>query len=162
MMKETLDRRFSHSVNPEAAGKKKWPLPNLIIIDGGKGQLSSAVEVMAQYGLQIPIMGLAKRIEEIFRPGNPIPLTLPTNSIALFLLQRIRDEAHRFGITYHRKLRSKSAIKSALDDIPGLGPNKKKLLLNKFGTVAAIRKASLTEIAQVTGPKLAQKIKASL
>jgi excinuclease ABC subunit C len=162
MMREMLERRFKRSLENHEPKQKTWPLPNLIIIDGGKGQLSTATSVLKQYKLNIPIIGLAKRLEEIFLPGKPIPITLPQNSIALFLLQRIRDEAHRFAVTYHRKLRSQSSLSSALDSIQGIGPAKKKILLNKFGSVSRMRLASLTDIASVVGSKLAEKIKASL
>jgi excinuclease ABC subunit C len=183
MMREMLERRFKHSVQGEERRETKgktfepktrasgspfplppspWPLPNLIIIDGGKGQLSTAVSVLKQFNLDIPIIGLAKRLEEIFLPQDPVPRILPANSSALFLLQRIRDEAHRFAITYHRKLRSKSAVSSVLDQITGIGPAKKKKLLEKFGSAAQLRKASITEIAEVVGNRTAEKIKASL
>ena len=105
-----------------------------------------------------PIIGLAKRIEEIFFPDNPDPLILPHDNPALQLLQRLRDEAHRFGITFHRDLRSKQAVKSALDDIPGIGPKTKKLLKQKFGTVAKIRQANFEELSSVVGEKIAQAI----
>jgi excinuclease ABC subunit C len=160
MMREMLERRFARSLEGEEA--KRWPVPDLIIIDGGKGQLSTAVEVLKKYDLKLPIIGLAKRLEEIFLPGKSIPILLPQNSIALYLLQRIRDEAHRFAITYHRKLRSKSSLSSALDDIQGIGPAKKKQLLDKFGSAARLRESSLTDIANIVGTKLAEKIKASL
>ncbi len=153
MMREMLERRFK---------REGWAKPDLILIDGGKGQLSSAVSVLNQYQLEIPILGLAKRLEEIFRPGNSHPLILQPNSIALFLLQRIRDEAHRFAVTYHRKLRTRGLLASTLDQISGLGPAKKKNLLATFGSAEGIRKASLTDIANIVGSKLAEKIKASL
>ncbi|HEX9503800.1 MAG TPA: excinuclease ABC subunit UvrC [Patescibacteria group bacterium] len=152
MMHEMLERRFKHD----------WPKPDLILIDGGKGQLSSAVSVLKQYDLNIPIIGLAKRLEEIFLPGKKDPIVLPANSIALFLLQRIRDEAHRFAVKYHRHLRSKGSLSSVLDEIGGVGPAKKKLLLQKFGSASKVRIASLTELAAIVGSKLAEKIKASL
>jgi excinuclease ABC subunit C len=160
MMKEMLERRFKRSL--EGDGTKKWPMPELVIIDGGKGQLSTAVSVLRQHKLSVPIIGLAKRIEEIFLPGNSTPILLPQNSIALYLLQRIRDEAHRFAITYHRKLRSKGSLSSALDEIQGIGPAKKKKLLEKFGSVSKMKDSSLTEISEIVGSKLAEKIKASL
>ena len=160
MMSEMLTRRFARS--QEADPTKKWPLPNLIIIDGGKGQLSTAVSVLKEFDLNIPIIGLAKRLEEIFLPSKSIPILLPKNSIALFLLQRIRDEAHRFAITYHKKLRSKSAVASVLDQISGIGPAKKKQLLRKFGSAARLRAASITDIAEIVGNRTAEKIKASL
>ncbi len=183
MMKEMLERRFAHSVilsgakdlpkdssaaerhnlpAPQNDKKPNWPLPDLIVIDGGKGQLSSAVEILRQFNLNISIIGLAKRLEEIFLPKKSTAIILPTNSIALFLLQRMRDEAHRFAITFHRKLRSKSAVSSVLDQITGIGPNKKKKLLEQFGSPQKIREASLTDIAAIVGSRLAEKIKASL
>ncbi len=153
MMREMLERRFK---------REGWAKPDLILIDGGKGQLSSAVSVLDQYGLSIPILGLAKRLEEIFRPGQPNSLILQPNSIALFLLQRIRDEAHRFAVSYHRKLRTRGLLASTLDQISGIGPAKKKILLQTYGSAEGIRKASLTEIGNIVGTKLAEKIKASL
>ncbi|HYE22703.1 MAG TPA: excinuclease ABC subunit UvrC [Verrucomicrobiae bacterium] len=160
MMKEMLLRRFKHL--PGSSEEKVWAKPDLILIDGGKGQLSTAVSVLKTYNLQIPIIGLAKRLEEIFLPRQSTPIILPKSSIALFLLQRIRDEAHRFAITYHRKLRSRGAIRSLLDQIQGIGPAKKRMLLEKFGSPQKIREASLTEISEVIGSKLAEKLKASI
>jgi excinuclease ABC subunit C len=140
--------------------KSTWPLPELIVIDGGKGQLSAAMEVISQYpNISISVIGLAKKIEEIFLPSNQNPIILDHSHPSLQLLQRIRDEAHRFGITFHRDLRSKQAIKSALDTIPGIGPKTKKLLKIKFGTVAEIKKRSVEELAKVVGQKLAEEIK---
>lgn len=152
MMREMLERRF----------KNDWPKPDLILIDGGKGQLSSAVQILKQYKLTIPIIGLAKRLEEIFLPAQKNPIVLPPNSIALFLLQRIRDEAHRFAVKYHRQLRTKGSLTSALDQISGIGQAKKKLLLQKFGSAQKVREASLTELATIVGSKTAEKLKASL
>ena len=160
MMKEMLTRRFARSLTGDDS--KKWPMPDLIIVDGGKGQLSTAVAVLREFNLDLPIIGLAKRIEEIFLPGQSAPILLPQSSIGLYLLQRIRDEAHRFAVTYHRKLRSKSSLSSALDDIQGIGQAKKKQLLDKFGSVAKVKQVSLTEISGIVGKKLAEKIKASL
>ena len=185
MMKEMLERRLSRVViarrsaaDDEAISSKekiaasqqagarndndKWPIPDLMVIDGGKGQLGIAVEVLKEKNLNIPVIGLAKRIEEIFFPNNPEPLILPHDNPGLQLLQRLRDEAHRFGITFHRKLRSKQAVKSALDDIPGIGPKTKKLLKEKFGTVANIRKAKFEDLAAVVGEHIAQSIVQSL
>lgn len=152
-----------------------WPLPNLIVIDGGKGQLNAALAALEMSNskfliskqtpnshIQIPTIGLAKRIEEIFLPGKSEPIILDHDQPGLKLLQRLRDEAHRFGITYHRALRSKQAVKSALDDIPGIGPKTKKLLKQKFGTVANIRKASLNDLAEVVGEHLARLIQQTL
>lgn len=164
-MQEMLRRRFSRMGDEEyraggnAPGKageadNPWALiPNLIVIDGGKGQLNAALEVLEEFELRdaVPIIGLAKREEEVFLPGRPEPLLLPRNSQGLFLLQRIRDEAHRFGVSYHRQLRGKSAVRSRLDDIPGIGSRRRKALMQKFGSLEAIREASLEELAAVPG-----------
>jgi excinuclease UvrABC nuclease subunit len=139
-----------------------WALPDLVIIDGGKGQLAAAVQVMRELGVyQIPTVGLAKRYEEIYVPDEDEPIVLPRGSEALYLVQRIRDEAHRFAITFHRQVRGKSATQSALDTIPGVGPKRKKALLRKFGSVRAIREADIDEIASTVGftRALAEKVK---
>jgi len=164
-MQEVLRRRFKRMSDKEYRDKSKietaksktdnaWALiPNLIIIDGGKGQLNAALEVLDEFELRdaIPIVGLAKREEEIFLPGESEPVILPRKSQGLFLVQRVRDEAHRFGVTYHRKLRGKSAIRSSLDEIEGIGPKRRRALLKKFGSIGAIREASLEELATVPG-----------
>jgi excinuclease ABC subunit C len=159
MMREALTRRFRPSEDPE---QPRWRYPDLLVIDGGKGQLGVAVEVLQMYGLDIPVIGLAKREEEIFRPGISEALLLPKTNYALQLLQRLRDEAHRFGITFHKSLRSKGAIRSALDDIEGIGPVKKKQLLKKFGSVAKIKTAAIEELAEIVGQKTAEEIRKSL
>jgi excinuclease ABC subunit C len=130
-----------------------WGLfPDLVIIDGGKGQLSAAVEVMDSLELsEIPIVGLAKEREEIFQKHSPDPILLPRNTQGLYLVQRVRDEAHRFAITYHRNVRAKKSLRSQLDEVPGVGPTRKKALLRHFGSVKAIRGASLEELAAVPG-----------
>ena len=131
-----------------------WVLiPDLVIIDGGKGQLNAALEVLDEFELRdaVAIIGLAKREEEIFLPDLSEPIVLPRNSQALFLIQRIRDEAHRFGLTYHRQLRGKSAVYSGLDEIEGIGPKRRRALLKKFGSLEAIREASIEELATVPG-----------
>ena len=156
MMREMLSRRLSR------LGEQKWAIPDLIVIDGGKGQLGIAVEVLKEKNLNIPVVGLAKRIEEIFFPGNPEPLVLPHDNPALQLLQRLRDETHRFGITFHRQLRSKQAVKSALDNIPGIGPKTKKLLKQKFGTIKQIKNTPFDKLAEAVGEHLAQLIQQSL
>jgi excinuclease ABC subunit C len=126
--------------------------PNLIIIDGGKGQLSAACEIMKELNLShIQIVGLAKREEEIFFPENKTPMVLDRKSPELFLIQKIRNEAHRFAIEYHRKLRARKAKESLLDSVSGLGPKKKKILLEKFGTVNRIITAPLNEIEALPG-----------
>ncbi|MCP4361284.1 MAG: excinuclease ABC subunit UvrC, partial [Chloroflexi bacterium] len=174
-MAEMLRRRFKR-MNDDGYRETKatkresdnaWALiPNLIIIDGGKGQLNAALEVLDEYELRdaIPIVGLAKREEEIFVPDQAEPIILPRKSQGLFMVQRIRDEAHRFGVTYHRKLRGKSAIRSGLDDIAGIGPKRRRALLAKFGSLDAIRAASLEELVAVPGmnKKAAEAIKEGL
>jgi excinuclease ABC subunit C len=163
-MREMLRRRFRRLVEPvnntdPAKTSKKddetWRImPDLVIVDGGKGQLGVAVEVLQEFGLfgQIPLIGLAKREEEVFLPSAPDPLWLRRGSQALHLVQRIRDEAHRFGVTYHRNLRSKEQVHSRLDDIPGVGPKRRKAILQHFGgDIERVRKASLEELMAVPG-----------
>jgi excinuclease ABC subunit C len=135
----------------EASLEHDWAMPDLIIIDGGKGQLSAAMEVLQELHIEIPTVGLAKEHEEIFIPGSPDPLILPRSSQGLYLVQRIRDEAHRFGITYHRKLRSERTFKSVLDEIPGIGPKRKQALMKHYGSVRAISAASIDELAALNG-----------
>ena len=150
---------------PEIQSQEGWALPDLVIIDGGKGQLGAAVQVMRELGVHhIPTVGLAKRFEELFVPDEDEPVVLPRGSEALYLVQRIRDEAHRFAITFHRQVRGKSSIQSALDTIPGIGPKRKKALLRKFGSVKQIREADIEEIASTVGftKALAEKVKAEL
>src|SRR4030088_463826 len=144
-----------------ADGPAPVRLPNLIIVDGGKGQLSSACKELQRLGLHdLPIVGLAKEFEEIYRPGRSLPLQLPEDSGALQLLQRIRDEAHRFANGYHQLLMKKRIAESILDDCPGVSENRKQSLLRKFGSVERLRKASVAEIGQVDGisAKLAEVI----
>jgi excinuclease ABC subunit C len=159
MLQEVMRRRFGHHSPPlrggvaEGRGGKStgWPDPNLIIIDGGKGQLSSVLKVLAELNVLIPTVGLAKREEELFRPGQKESIRLPKDSEGLFLLQRIRDEAHRFAIGYYRQRHSSETVKSLLDDVPGIGPLFKKKLLTVFGSVESIRQASDTDIEAVIG-----------
>lgn len=159
-MQEMLERRIKHlEINGET---KTWPKPDLIVIDGGKGQLGAVVKIFKKYKINIPVIGLAKRIEEIFLPGNSTPIILKHADATLQLLQRLRDEAHRFAITFHKSRRAKSATKSALDTIPGIGPKTKKLLKQKFGTVAQIRATSTEELSKVIGAKLANQVKNAL
>jgi excinuclease ABC subunit C len=138
-------------IEQEAALQHDWALPDLIIIDGGKGQLSAAMEVLQELHIDIPTVGLAKENEEIFVPGSPEPIILPRSSQGLYMVQRVRDEAHRFGITYHRKLRSERTFKSVLDEIPGIGPKRKQALMKHYGTVRAISAASIDELAALNG-----------
>jgi len=160
MIQEVLRRRFRKS---SLATDEKWSMiPDLVLIDGGKGHLNAALEVMKELGLDsIPVASLAKEKEQVFTPGNPEPLDIPQTSVVLYLLQRIRDEAHRFALGYHQRLRHKEGIASALDSIPGIGPKRKKALLKKFGSVRGIREASIDELSTVTGinTKLADKVK---
>ena len=141
----------SQDEEPQNVLKHDWALPDLIIIDGGKGQLSAAMEVLQELRIDIPTVGLAKENEEIFIPGSPDPIILPRSSQGLYMVQRIRDEAHRFGITYHRKLRSNRTFKSVLDDIPGIGPKRKKALMKHFGSIRAISAASIDDLAALDG-----------
>jgi excinuclease ABC subunit C len=158
MIQETLRRRFKRG----SAGEGAWGMvPDLVLIDGGRGQLNAALQVRKELGLAVPTASLAKENEEVFIPGNPEPICLPKDSPALHILQRARDEAHRFAVSYHRKLRHKEAVASALDDIPGIGPRRKRALLKKFGSVEAIRQASLEDLSQTEGitPALAKQVK---
>ena len=145
-MAETVRRRYSR------LQREARPLPNLILIDGGKGQLGMACRELAKLGLeQVPVIGLAKEFEEIYRPGESTPLRLGLDSGALKLLQRVRDESHRFANTYNAELRLKKISESILDELPGIGGSRKAALLKKFGSVQKLRKASLEEIQQVSG-----------
>jgi excinuclease ABC subunit C len=154
-MKEVVERRYARLLRED----KK--LPDLILIDGGKGQLNAAFEVLELLGIEdIPIIGLAKREEEIFRPGEKDPITLHHHTPTLQLLQRIRDEAHRFAVSYHRKLRSRRLTHSMLDEIPGVGPKRRNALLQHFGSLAKIREAKIWQLKNVEGvsAKTARKI----
>jgi excinuclease ABC subunit C len=127
-------------------------LPDLLLIDGGKGQLSAALEVLLELGLDdIPLASLAKENEWLYVPHAPEPIVLPRSSQALYLVQRIRDEAHRFAITYHRNLRSKSSLRSSIDMVTGIGPKRKRMLLRRFGSLQGIKEASVDDIAAVPG-----------
>jgi excinuclease ABC subunit C len=163
MMQEVVRRRFKRAAN-EAETESWRELPGLVIIDGGKGQLNAAVEVLREFKVEVPTVGLAKENEEIFVPGQSWPIVLPRDSQALYLVQRVRDEAHRFAVTFHRQKRQKSAITSALDELTGVGPKRKKALIQTFGSVKRIREASEEQIAAVEGigPALARQIKARL
>ena len=139
--------------------------PDLLMIDGGKGQLSSALAALDELGIEdVPVVGLAKRLEEIFRPGESQPLILPRASASLRVLQVLRDEAHRFAVGYHRKLRGKRTLSSGLDKVPGIGPKRRQALLQEFGSIRRLRQAHVDEIAGVKGfsPKLAEQLKSHL
>ena len=158
-MKEAVNRRYSRMLqeNPE-------DLPQLIVIDGGKGQLSFAYEALAELGIidKVTLVALAERMEEVYRVGDPYPMFIDRNSPALKVLQHIRDEAHRFGITFHRKLRSKAQVESALNGIKSVGPKTEQRLIMHFGSVARIAAAPQEEIAALVGPALAERILAHL
>jgi excinuclease ABC subunit C len=162
MIQETLRRRFKRGLT----GEGTWAIiPDLIVIDGGRGQLNAALEVRQELKLDsIPMASLAKEKEEVFIPCEPGPVYIPRDSPALHILQRARDEAHRFAVSYHRKLRRKEAITSALDSIPGIGPKRKRALLKKFGSIEAVKEASLEQLSQTEGinPALAKKVKEEL
>jgi excinuclease ABC subunit C len=158
---DSLAQSETRSVDRPRVGERLVRLPDLIIVDGGKGQLSSACRELQRLGLtDRPIIGLAKEFEEIYRPGRPLPLRLPEDSGALQLLQRIRDEAHRFANGYHQLLMKKRIAESILDECPGVSDNRKQALLAKFGSVERLRKASVEDIAAVEGisAKLAETI----
>ena len=153
-MEEVVFRRYSRLLQEDE------PLPQLIVIDGGKGQLSAALKALEQLDLRgkIAILGIAKRLEELYFPNDPYPLYLDKRSETLKIIQRLRDEAHRFGISHHRNKRSKSSIKSELDSIPGIGKESVKQLLREFKSVKKVRGSSLEELAQVVGKARAKKI----
>ncbi|HBL08075.1 MAG TPA: excinuclease ABC subunit C, partial [Acidimicrobiaceae bacterium] len=152
-MAEVLTRRLSAYMAEQAAplsdrpGRFSYP-PNLLLVDGGEGQLGVAVRVVEELGIGdvIPVASLAKRFEEVYRPGLGEPIRLPRGSEALYLLQRVRDESHRFAIAYHRQLRSKRMTGSVLDGISGLGPTRRKRLVTSFGGVRAVQRATLEEL----------------
>ena len=184
MMQEMLRRRFRRlSEQLRASGngheesdtesdnrgerppkEETWGMvPDLVVIDGGKGHLTAALQVFLELGLvdTIPLASLAKEREELFVPQTPDPILLPRGSQGLFLVQRIRDEAHRFAITYHRGRRSKGAVKSAIDSVPEIGPKRRRMLIRRFGSVGGIKAATVEELASVPGitVRLAQKVK---
>ncbi len=163
-MREVLRRRFKRMAaarqanaeggeGQETAADTGWAAaPDLVLIDGGKGQLSAALEVMLELGLDdVPLASLAKENEWLFVPHTPEPIILPGNSQALYLVQRIRDEAHRFAITYHRNLRSKGSLSSPIDLVSGIGPKRKRMLMRRFGSLKGIKEAAVDELASVPG-----------
>jgi len=171
-MAETIQRRYSRLLKENGAPPSgptprgeapRWP--DLIVIDGGKGQLGMARAELAKLGLErIPIIGLAKEFEEIYFPGEANPLRLPAGSNALKLLQRVRDESHRFANTYNAQLRLKKISESLLDEFPGIGERRKAALLRKFGSIQRLRLATVEQIAEVSGfgGKAAGELKAFL
>ncbi len=140
-------------------------MPDLILIDGGRGHLNAILRVMADLGISsIPIAGIAKENEEIFIPESTKAIILPRNSHALYLLQRIRDEAHRFAISYHTKIHKKATLSARIDDIPGIGPKRKRALIKRFGSIKGVKEATLEEISAVSGMNLslAEQVKVNL
>jgi excinuclease ABC subunit C len=161
-----LDTLGDPDPEEDVTAQKKFSYPpNLVVVDGGPLQADAAVRALAELGIDdVAVCGLAKRLEEVWQPGEEYPVILPRSSEGLYLLQRVRDEAHRFAITYHRQKRGKAATTSALDDVPGLGPARRKALLKHFGSVRKLSAGSIEEIAAVPGigPRLAATISASL
>lgn len=160
-MSEVLGRRYA----PERMADERFgSRPDLLVVDGGKPQLTAAMEQLSALGLDIPVCGLAKSDEELFVPWDDTPVVLPTGSASLYLIKQVRDESHRFAITFHRELRDKAMTVSVLDDVPGVGPTRKRAVLRHFGSMKRLRAASEDDIAQVKGisPKVAHDIFATL
>jgi len=159
-MEEVLRRRFDaylieRELPVEERGKFAYP-PSLVVIDGGPGQLGRAVKVLDELGLDIPAVGLAKRLEEVYFPRRNEPLVIPRGEEALYLLQRVRDEAHRFAVSYHRRLRGKRMVDSILDGVPGIGATRKRLLLKTFGSLKRLREAELEQLAEHVPDRVAK------
>ncbi len=164
-LQEMLRRRFAtareeqEKLDKDEAVPVKWSvMPDLILIDGGRGQLNASREVLFEYNVTIPAIGLAKQQELIVTPESADPIALPRDSHALRLLQRVRDEAHRFANAYHQKLRERRIVFSVLDEIKGIGEKRKRDLIRRFGSVRHVRQATLDQIAEIVGPKMAQKV----
>lgn len=154
MLQEVLLRRFKHGSREGNSTADTWAiLPDLVLIDGGKGQLNAALATLKETGNAVPVVSLAKENEEIFIPGRREPVVLPRSSPGLQLLQRLRDEAHRFAISYYTRTHRRKTFTSALDDIPGIGPRRKSALLRQFGSIQRIREASVDELTAATGMK---------
>jgi excinuclease ABC subunit C len=165
-MEETIRRRFKAYLREldkplSEQGRFSYP-PGLVLIDGGAGQLGRAVKVLDDLDLDIPVIGLAKKMEEVYLPGRPEPIRIPRDAEALYLLQQIRDEAHRFAITYHRLLRSKSMVDSVLDQVSGVGPKRKKDLIKHFGSLKRMRAASREDLEEVVPGNVASDLYAAL
>jgi excinuclease ABC subunit C len=165
-MEETIRRRFKAYLAEQRKsvpdqGKFSYP-PSLVVIDGGAGQLGRAVKVLDELELDIPVIGLAKKMEEVYMPGRPEPIRIPRDAEALYLLQQVRDEAHRFANTYHQQLRSKSMVDSILDDVPGVGPKRKKQLLRHFGSLKKMRAASRSDLTEVVPEQVASDLYSAL
>jgi excinuclease ABC subunit C len=165
-MEEVIRRRFTaylaeQELPAEERGGFSYP-PGLVVIDGGKGQLGRAAMVLNELGLDIPVVGLAKKLEEVFVPRRSDPIIIPRGEESLYLLQRVRDEAHRFAITYHRTLRDRSMVGSVLDDVDGVGPVRKKALLRRFGSVKKMRQVEISDLADVVPDNVARVLYQSL
>ena len=142
----------SGPIDPSTGRARRFSYaPSLVVVDGGLPQVNAARAVLDELGVDVPLVGLAKRLEEVWVPGEEFPVVLPRTSPALYLLQHLRDESHRFAITHHRKKRSTGMTRSVLDDIPGLGPARQAALLKEFGSVKRLRRASAEQIASVKG-----------
>ena len=165
-IEEAIRRRFQAYLRERdlpASKRRKFAYPpSLVVVDGGAGQLGRAVKVLDEMGIDLPTVGLAKRMEEVYLPGRPEPIRIPRNAEALYLLQEVRDEAHRFAIDYHRQLRSKSMVDSILDEVPGIGPKRKKELLRSFGSLKKMREAPKEDLARVVPEKVAADLYAAL
>ena len=147
-MSEVLGRRYA----PERMADERFgSRPDLLVVDGGKPQLTAAMAQLEELGLDIPVCGLAKSDEEIFVPWDDTPVVLPSGSPSLYLIKQVRDESHRFAITFHRELRDKAMTRSALDDVPGVGPKRRRALMRRFGSMKRLRAASEEEIAATPG-----------
>lgn len=165
-MEEVLRRRLAaylreREIPVEERGRFAYP-PSLLLVDGGAGQVSRAVQVVDELGLEIPVAGLAKRMEEVYLPGQPEPLRLPRGEEALYLLQQVRDEAHRFAVGYHRTLRGRRMVGSALDGVRGVGPARRQALLRRFGSLARMREAGVEELSEVVPAAVAAAVQAAL
>ncbi len=165
-MEEVISRRFQNYLREmnkpvEEQTRFRYP-PTLVVIDGGPAQLGRATKAMADAGVSIPAIGLAKRLEEVYVPGQAEPIRIRRDAEALYLLQQIRDEAHRFAITYHRSIRSKSMLDSILDEVPGIGPTRKKTLLKRFGSLTRLKGATEEEMASVVPTAVASQLYAAL
>ncbi|MFP3881067.1 MAG: excinuclease ABC subunit UvrC [Actinomycetota bacterium] len=165
-MEETIRRRFNAYLKEQEKpvseqGKFSYP-PSLVVIDGGAGQLGRAVKVLEELDLDIPVIGLAKKMEEVYLPGEPEPIQIPRDAEALYLLQQVRDEAHRFANTYHQNLRSKSMVDSILDEVAGIGPKRKKQLIRHFGSLKKMRSATEEELTEVVPGSVASDLYSAL
>jgi excinuclease ABC subunit C len=165
-MEEVVRRRLSayleeRRLPADERGKFAYP-PGLVLVDGGAGQVARAAGVVSELQLEIPVAGLAKRMEEVYLPGRPEPLRIPRGEEALYLLQRIRDEAHRFAVQYHRTVRGRRMVDSALDEVPGVGPARKRALLRRFGSLKRIREAPEEDLAEVVPASVAAAVHEAL